>query len=61
MTIEFEPRYRLTWHASPLDEKPEVVLFDLWDEMQDWIQDKEDSVDCFDLDLCHIEDLQNAR
>ena len=61
MTITFEPRYRLTWHVSPLDEKPEVVLFDLWDEMQDWIQVKEDSVDCFDLDLCHIEELQDVE
>ena len=60
MTIELEPRYKLTWHVYPLDEKPDVFLFDLWNEMQDWIQDKEDSVDCFDLDLCHIEDLQDV-
>jgi hypothetical protein len=49
--IILEPEYKLTWHVSPLDEKPEVILFDFWDELQD-------TLDCFDINLCHIEGLK---
>jgi hypothetical protein len=55
--ITLDPEYKLTWHVSPLDEKPEVVLFDFFHELVDWIQDKENTLDCFDINLCHIEEL----
>ena len=56
--IILDPQYKLTWHVSPLDENPEVIYFDFWHELEDWIQDKESTVDCFDLDLCKIEDIR---
>ena len=52
-------RYRITWHVSPLDENPEIVEFDSLYEFQDWVQWKENTVECFDLELCHIEELDN--
>ena len=55
--ITLEPEYKLTWHVSPLDEKPEVVFFDFWGELEDWIQDKEWTLECFDINLCYIEEL----
>ena len=55
MTVYLYPEYRLTWHVSPLDENPEVIEFDFWDELQDWVQHMESTCDAFDLDLCKIE------
>tara|TARA_R110002153_G_scaffold1655_1_gene8513 strand:+ start:1098 stop:1274 length:177 start_codon:yes stop_codon:yes gene_type:complete len=55
--IELEPQYSITWHVSPLDENPEVVTFDFWHELEGWIQDKENTVDCFDINLCTIKEL----
>ena len=52
-------RYIITWHVSPLDENPETVEFDFWDELQEWIEWHENNIKCFDLDLCHIEELDN--
>lgn len=53
--ITFKPEWRITWYVAPLDESPETVEFDLWNELEDWISDKESTCDCFDLDLCLIE------
>ena len=50
-------RYRITWHVSALDENPETIDFDFWDELQDWVEWHEANTECFDLDLCHIEEL----
>jgi hypothetical protein len=56
-SVTCPPQYRITWHVSPLDECPEVVEFDFWHELEDWISDKESECECFDLSLCHIETL----
>lgn len=50
-------RYRLTWHVSPFDENPEIHEFDFWHELEDWVTDMESTVDCFDLDLCRVEEI----
>ena len=50
-------RYRITWHVSPLEENPETVDFDFWDELQEWTEWHESNIECFDLDLCHIQEL----
>jgi hypothetical protein len=55
--IVLEPQWSITWHVSPVDENPEVVTFDFWHELEDWVQDKENTVDCFDIDLCTIKEL----
>ena len=57
MTVYLYPEYRITWHVSPLDENPEVIDFDFWDELQDWVTNKESTCDSFDINLCKIERL----
>jgi len=55
--VELPAQWRLTWHASPLDENPDVIEFHFWHELEDWVADKEATIDCFDLELCIIEGL----
>lgn len=55
--ISLNPQYRIKWHVSPLDENPEIVDFDFWHELEDWISEKESNCDCFDIELCQIETL----
>jgi hypothetical protein len=55
--LEIAPAYRIAWHVSPLDENPEIHEFAFWHELEDWVQEKENNVDCFDITLCHIESL----
>ena len=55
MAIELKPERKLVWYASPLDENPDVIFFDFWSELEDWVCNMEQTVDCFDFNLCKIE------
>jgi len=55
MSVYLYPEWKLTVYMSPLDENPEIIEFDFWDELQDFIQEQEATCDAFDLDLCKIE------
>ena len=50
-----KPEWKLVWYASPLDENPDVIFFDFWGELEDWVCNMEQTVDCFDINLCIIE------
>ena len=60
-SLELPKSWRLLVYASPLDENPEFVEFDFWDELQDWIQYMEDTQESFDLELVQIVKLKDGN
>jgi len=59
--VELPIAWRLLVYVSPLDENPEIVEFDLWDELQDWIQYMEQTQDSFDMELIKIVKLKDGN
>ena len=39
-TIEFEPKYKVTYPTHEMDSKPTVKFFHLHDEAEDWIHEE---------------------
>ena len=39
-TIEFKPKYKVTYPTHEMDSKPTVKFFDLHDEAEDWIHEE---------------------
>jgi len=59
--VELPKTWRLVVYVSPLDENPEVVEFEFWDELQDEIQRRENTQDFFDIELIKTVKLKDGN